>query len=481
MTFGQTIKQLLNISGIKLSQLADGLGYDASYISRWANDIKRPSLKNNDDLFGKISKIIIQKSTDSGRNMLKMHFHCGEEELCERICDLLYTSFSSAESAIPADDYSFNAYLFSSGSGHVGHETFRKSCVAAVDESGRDVVECICASKLSCNSNITAGFFTTVLGAESSQPEFCVMLRQLVDMQDFANNVDLCCSAICTFTRYDKRVKYVFYESDAPSNCGNNFIMIESQMLLFSMSNPFSEIEDTVVCFDRSMLKNEFEACIRQLAFRPKILKFISKEKILQDSETQHFYNFVMDGQLRYFLDFMQPICMPQEMYSHIADKYGLSYKKGTFAQKFNDICADAPKSVVLYRSVLIDYIYNGDIFILSETVRFDAEDRLAHLKHIVEQIRSGNCKMTIINDVNPLLNREDTSVSFFLSRKSGFMLAVNDKETPVIRFRSIRTLTHFNTYFEHFEALDENFALHSEQSCDFVCRAIELLENMCE
>lgn len=40
MTFGQTLKQLLNISGIKLAQLADGLGYDASYISRWVNDIK---------------------------------------------------------------------------------------------------------------------------------------------------------------------------------------------------------------------------------------------------------------------------------------------------------------------------------------------------------------------------------------------------------------------------------------------------------
>ena len=33
MTFGQTLKQLLTLSGIKSAHLADALGYDTSYIS----------------------------------------------------------------------------------------------------------------------------------------------------------------------------------------------------------------------------------------------------------------------------------------------------------------------------------------------------------------------------------------------------------------------------------------------------------------
>lgn len=479
MTFGQTLKQLLNISGIKLAQLADGLGYDASYISRWANDIKKPSLKNNDDLLQKIAEVIFLKSSAGGRDNLASHFHCEESEISEYICELLLASYKSSESMLPADDYTLNACLFPNGSGNVGHETFKKAFSAAAEESGRDMIECICASRLSLNSNVTAGFFTIVLGAGDSDPEFTVMLRQLVDMKDFEENVDLCCRAICTFTRYDKRVKYTFYEHDRSTDL-SNLIIVENQMLLFSLPNPLTEKQETVICFDRATLKNEFEAYKRQLAFLPKILKFISKTSILQESETQHLYNFVMDGQLRYFLDYMQPICMPRDMYARFADKYALNYKKGTFSQKFNDICSEAPKSVVLYRSVLLDYIYNGDIFILGQTVRFDAEDRLEHLKYLVEQIRLGSCRMTLINDVNPLLNREDTSISFFLSRKSGFMIAVNDIDTPMIRFRSVRAIEHFNTFFEHFEELDESCSMHSEQSCDFVCRAIDVLENMC-
>lgn len=218
------------------------------------------------------------KSSAGGRDKLAAHFHCEEGEIRENICELLFAAYKSSGSMLPADDYALNACLFPNGLGNMGHVTFKKAFAAAVEESGRDMIECICASRLSLNSNVTAGFFTTVLGAGDSDSDFTVML-------------------------------------------------------LFSLPNPLTGKQDTVICFDRATLKNEFEAYRRQLAFLPKILKFISKTSILQESETQHLYNFVMDGQLRCFLDYMQPICMPRDMYAHFADKYDLNYKKGTFSQ----------------------------------------------------------------------------------------------------------------------------------------------------
>ena len=50
---------------MKSAHLADALGYDTSYISRWVNDIKLPSLKNNDDLFLKISRTIVGGSDEA--------------------------------------------------------------------------------------------------------------------------------------------------------------------------------------------------------------------------------------------------------------------------------------------------------------------------------------------------------------------------------------------------------------------------------
>lgn len=45
MTFGQTLKQVLAISGLRASYLANDLGYDDSYISRWLSGQKLPSLR----------------------------------------------------------------------------------------------------------------------------------------------------------------------------------------------------------------------------------------------------------------------------------------------------------------------------------------------------------------------------------------------------------------------------------------------------
>ena len=50
MTFGRTLQELTRLCGVKRCNLADALGYDPSYISRWINGVKHPSLRSNDAL-----------------------------------------------------------------------------------------------------------------------------------------------------------------------------------------------------------------------------------------------------------------------------------------------------------------------------------------------------------------------------------------------------------------------------------------------
>lgn len=45
MTFGRTLQELTRLCGVKRCNLADALGYDPSYISRWINGVKHPSLR----------------------------------------------------------------------------------------------------------------------------------------------------------------------------------------------------------------------------------------------------------------------------------------------------------------------------------------------------------------------------------------------------------------------------------------------------
>ena len=55
MTFGRTLQELTRLCGVKRCNLADALGYDPSYISRWINGVKHPSLRSNDALPAQIA------------------------------------------------------------------------------------------------------------------------------------------------------------------------------------------------------------------------------------------------------------------------------------------------------------------------------------------------------------------------------------------------------------------------------------------
>ena len=75
VTFGQTLKQMLTVGGIRISSLANELGYDVSYISRWTSDKKMPSLKYNDILFQKIAAFVVSSSTPQDMILLAKSFH----------------------------------------------------------------------------------------------------------------------------------------------------------------------------------------------------------------------------------------------------------------------------------------------------------------------------------------------------------------------------------------------------------------------
>lgn len=54
--FGTTLRSLLDHSGAKESNLADKLGYDATYISKWLNGNKLPSMRNADFIMHEIAE-----------------------------------------------------------------------------------------------------------------------------------------------------------------------------------------------------------------------------------------------------------------------------------------------------------------------------------------------------------------------------------------------------------------------------------------
>ena len=84
MTFGRTLQELTRLCGVKRCNLADALGYDPSYISRWVNGVKLPALRNNDELFMKIAAYLTENTDPDVRARIAGQFNLECDDLTDR-------------------------------------------------------------------------------------------------------------------------------------------------------------------------------------------------------------------------------------------------------------------------------------------------------------------------------------------------------------------------------------------------------------
>jgi|GEM_PF-151915 transcriptional regulator with XRE-family HTH domain len=99
MTFGETLRKLLNDAGVKQFQLATRLGYDVSYISRWISGEKVPSVRNNKAIFDEIAAYLVISGDDNGRSAICEDFsldgNLSGDELAHRISSILAEAYGS--------------------------------------------------------------------------------------------------------------------------------------------------------------------------------------------------------------------------------------------------------------------------------------------------------------------------------------------------------------------------------------------------
>jgi len=73
-TFGKILRAQVENAGIKESELANALGYDPTYISKWMNGSKLPSVRNVERIIEQIADFLSEESAgDTARERLRVY------------------------------------------------------------------------------------------------------------------------------------------------------------------------------------------------------------------------------------------------------------------------------------------------------------------------------------------------------------------------------------------------------------------------
>ncbi|MDO5349697.1 MAG: helix-turn-helix transcriptional regulator [Lachnospiraceae bacterium] len=479
MTFGQTLKQLLSISGVKSAALAARLGYDTSYISRWMSDIKLPSLKNNSRLLSQISQIILEESDIAARERLRQTY-CqdgSDSQLEKAIEDILQLAFGrSLPAAQQQPAANRNAIYLPDGMYKNGYGIYVNAIIQYAQEAGTSEIPCISAAPLKTYNNRDTAFWNTILSAPQILDKLHITMHQLVDSSDFSANADSYCAAMCTFSHYRKGVQYEFYEYKAAADLHSvQFTLIADKLLCQNLVNPFTGTVESVLCNDASSLSDLWFSICKQLQLLPKLLSRLS----CSTRQFHHYlYDYVMGGSLCYLLNIMHPICITDEFAETLIQQYvpRLQQEERSFCTYYNNLCSRAVKEVVIFRSALLEYIYSGTFLFCGTLIKVGREHRVRHLKQLLEHIKQQDFKLTILSDINPLLNYCDMELSLYLSKTSGFMAPSDSSNNQVIQLRSPLAVEHFHQFFCHLQELDASFVMNGQEAYHFIERGLDFI-----
>lgn len=474
MTFGQELKRLLSISGITSAYLAQKLGYDTSYISRWINDAKLPSLKNNNELLASIASCIIGTNKESVPALIREY--CpgrSEAHLYSAVLEALRTAYEQTNTINDTRSILSTNALFSKAETDI-----TDAFIDALSKlfEGRTVVNAICTTPLGIQSNKDHYFWEKILSNAKIPPDSQLVFNQIIDLRDFAENVDAYCAAICTYAHFNSGVRYEFYKYYSTESSSNiSLILLEDRLYHQSMTDPYSQIVLSIDCADNAAISAYSTLLFSKLYKTEKLISYCIGKELNAD----HFlYDYVMDGGLRYLLDTMHPIFCTNSFLKKIMSKYGIKDQGPEFCISYNEQCSQAVDDIIIYRSVLLEYIYSGKISILGKMLELDISDRIEHLTKLIDFISLRQIRIALIDDDNPLLSRQDTQVSVFMSRIRAFMVAPRSEDTNILRFHSRKAVSCFHKFFDHFFELGPAYSIEGQDVISFIKRGIESLQN---
>lgn len=475
MEFGDLLRRILSLNDIKMYNLAAALGYDKSYISKWINHAKLPPSKDIDRLAGDIADFVVREC-DSDRKRLtarELGFARRDGSAPEdgvfrtKLAEMLRESYWQSRSRTDRSGRE-------SASGSVPARD-RGATGVRRREQNRET-ECILTTQ-----PVSGGTFRDALDDLSGLDREGSKLRMLalLDMEQFEEHVDLYWKHICRLLSTGANAEVELFEMGARNRVDlpDRLLIARDRFVVRSLDLPFSDRSVPLRIEDPGVVALYYDDARRFL---------LRQQTVLQSSNVNgnlYYYKYASNtSPKRYLLASMFPIYMSDALFWELLDKYG-GPKTGEmsgrnypreYLKEFS-----AKKSVVIFESALLRYMSTGRIsaFDAYEGEVLTKNERRRHLQGILDELEDGSrLEMKILSDKNPLLNYEESSVSFFSNDSSAYCSDIRKKQDGVRYFMSSDSRRLLNIFLDHIHALPEQHLTGQKAAIDYIYHGMKNL-----
>lgn len=474
MEFSALLQKLIRISNVKPQVLADRMGYDVSYISKWQSGAKLPSSRNAEELFGKMAHFFAVNTEAAQQKEIKEvlgleYDGAGLEKALEKclLQSLLKQKEQKEEHRKVQERISYDSLWQDQETvaGAVGGMIY-ELCSRA--ERDVDIMVTCPFQEYVTKEN---DFFKKLEALEKRG--ITVRIHQFIDMEKFKNQTDAYCRCIAMYLNAIHSVRYDFYElphehADIP------VLVIKNGLLVTEIQEPFTREKYTTVIRSLPLVNAYYEAAYACLISRKPLVEEYSVHKMYQE---KYIFDYMMQNEYRYLLRSMHIIHLPDDMLWELCRKYTGDQESALLQYNMNRNSFQAPVTAVVYKSTLMDYIFDGKINIFGKEAEVEREWRVRHITHLIEELeKNSSIRIFLLENNNPYIGYDDLQSTIYFCRDTVFAMAVQNGISGYYRFFSKKLIDQFNEFYRHIENAGDEYLLRGQKVTDFLRQGLKFI-----
>ena len=481
MTFGAALRELMKCVGMKQAQLAEYLGYDVSYISRWLSGTKLPSMHGSSSFFDKIIHFMLKDLSLNSRDAICRSFCIdpvlSDNELKNRCSAILADAYKNSthhKTKMPTSDLSKITNNCNLSQLNVSLEYNNSLLAELTSELARhtsvSILESISLPFASDYGNYECiPFWMNILQQLPENTQ--LRLRMLADISDSDHYINICRDICSLYGTLKGNVIVEFYDIRQKFHSNESLLVFKDHLCVVTY-------EDTLIGA-RNVL-------------------------ITQDAlQTEHYY-----GAVNYLLRGQFPLIQVSDFLLLYQRKFFQSFFAGTeffslhtimpmvFADikslKKHMLCDNIPEqvleifayhkkvlprwSVFLYRSAVIQFLVDGVLDVFIKKILLTKTERQTLITDLIHELKEEN-HLFIINDVNPVLRKEDMEFSVSLGSQSMFLIQQKENIPSNIHYSTNDGIINcFQAMFKQLHAMPGHFIMKNTEVIDFLWQSLELI-----
>lgn len=476
MSFGSDLRQILNVCHIKMTSLANCLGYDVSYVSKWISGTKFPSEGNIEQICGSIAKYSCDNASDKElralQGLIGVPHGVTAEGTVRPLTDYLLSSYKRDRAdSDDARGFALNpAERFDAAQDKSLDGCLERFLRYILSETSADELEMVISAHSFLRS---ASFLGEIL---KDFPGRRLKIHVFYDPADFSSSADYC-RFILKACLHIPAVEVDISEANIfRHDCADLLCIVRGCAMLVkafgvrgsSFPAYSSDLKDVNFQYDAimSLLRgHSFDTCgYGDTQYERYLFNFFAPNSgapigVLKNEMLIPNKDCVSDNEFRSYL-------IKQGRDLGRLKRYVMLAGSG-----------DEPIYELYYESVIIDFCLNGrgrlspDNY---EPVIISPETRRVLLNRLIHSIEEGNTSTCVLTDVNPVLNCRDSNVT--IAYNGALVCAIPANSGKITYLNTPFAVDSFKSVFRDIIALPGDYLLRGGKAIEFLRYAMSFI-----